>query len=166
MTIRRRKPFRLEFDTETLGLLRLEALDPRGPGPTLVGSRFPTLVTVIRAVDEASARRDHDFKGIALVARAEREALRELFEDALERLPDREERRAMQLCMSSKSPKRTIEEAAAEMGCDVGLLSTALSHLFIEVARGEPERQISISGRRSFTKLLRRRVGRLVGRKP
>jgi hypothetical protein len=58
-----------------------------------------------------------------------------MFEHVIDELPDPQERRAMQLCMSRKSPKRTIEETAAEMGCDEGLVRYALSKVFFEEAR-------------------------------
>jgi hypothetical protein len=47
-----------------------------------------TLVTTIKAKDEAGLRRDYDFKGLALVLRAEREALSRTFRLVIDGLPD------------------------------------------------------------------------------
>jgi hypothetical protein len=90
-------------------------------------------VTVIEAKDEASLRRDYDFKSIPLVLQARREAWWERVEEAIESLADRKERRAMQLCLSHKSPKHTIAETAAEIGRDEGFVRVALDNVFREV---------------------------------
>ena len=139
--------FMLEFDPDTLELLRLRAMDPKrgvltSPSDPAVPSG--ALITVIKAKDEASLRRHSDFKGIALVSRAETEAMWEMFEHVIDTLPDPQERRAMQLCLSRKSPKHTVEETAAEMGCDEGLVCWALSNVYMGVARRESQLQASI----------------------
>jgi hypothetical protein len=89
-----------------------KVLESPGDSPVAVSA----LVTVIEAKDEASVRRDYDFKSIPLVLQAEREALQERLEGAIESLADGEERRAMQLCLSQKSPKHTIAETAVRVG--------------------------------------------------
>jgi hypothetical protein len=105
------------------------------------------LVTVIEAKDEASLRRDYDFKSIPLVLQAEREALRERLEEAIESLADPEERVAMQLCLSQKSPKHTIAETAAELARDEGFVRVALDNVFREVTLRRIERWTRISSR-------------------
>jgi len=105
------------------------------------------LVNVIEAKDEASLRRDYDFKSIPLVLQAEREALQERLEEAIESLADAEERRAMELCLSHKRPKHTIAETAAELGCDEEVVRVALDTVFRELTLREIERSTRISSR-------------------
>jgi hypothetical protein len=74
MIWRKRISFWLEFDPETLLLMRLRPMDRRGKILASPGDppfKAGTLVTVIKAKDEAGLRRDYDFKGLALVLRAE-----------------------------------------------------------------------------------------------
>ena len=114
----------------------------KSPGDSPVADS--ALVTVIKAKDEASLRRDYDFKSIPLVLHADREAQRELFEEVIESLVDPEERRAMQLCISRKSPKHTIAETAAELGREEALVRVALDKVYRGVTLRRIERQSRI----------------------
>jgi hypothetical protein len=130
----RERPFWLEFDDQTLELIRLRPADRHGRLLLSSGdapAREQALTRYVDAEDEASLRLNHSFKSIALVLEAERAARRRLFQEEIDRLPDPQERRLLQFCFSH--PNRTREEAAAEIGCDVELVGVALSHLFREV---------------------------------
>jgi hypothetical protein len=147
MAWRKRTSFWLVFDSETLELIRIRPMDRKGkvfksPGDSPVADS--ALVTVIKAKDEASLRRDYDFKSIPLDLHADREAQRELFEEVIESLVDPEERRAMQLCISRKSPKHTIAETAAELGREEALVRVALDKVYRGVTLRRIERQSRI----------------------
>jgi hypothetical protein len=138
MIWRKRISFWLEFDPETLLLMRLRPMDRRGKILASPGDppfKAGTLVTTIKAKDEAGLRRDYDFKGLALVLRAEREALSRTFRLVIDGLPDSPARRALQLCLGGSRPRRTLTEATAEVGCDEGDVRYALSTVYMEVTR-------------------------------
>lgn len=121
MAWRKRTSFWLAFDPETPELIRIRAMDRKGkvlesPGDSPVAGSG--LVTVIKAKDEASLRRDYDFESLA----------------------DPEDRRAMQLCMSRKSPN-TRSETAAEMGREEAFVRVALDKVYREVTLRRIERQ-------------------------
>jgi hypothetical protein len=177
-----RTSFWLEFDPETLELVLLRPMDRKGKVlrlPDDPPSRTGTLVTVIKARDEASLLRDRDFKSLALVLKAEQKALRRVFDVVIEALPESHERRALQLSRTTWGPRLTLKEAAGEVGCRYGDVSYVLSTVFMEVTRREDEFQVPArlgqperfptslnNGRRRPNKLHRSVVARLLGRKP
>jgi hypothetical protein len=102
------------------------------------------LIKVMKAEDEQSLRRSHDLKAVALVLRARRDAMRQLFDDVIEGIPDPQERRVLQLCMSSNGPHNTMKEVAGEVGCEVGFVCD-IDHLSREaIFRRLPELMNSI----------------------
>ena len=114
--MRRRQQFLAEFCADRLELVRLRPIDPK-PGihwfsddPALDPPVPDVLFKVMEAEDEQSLRRSHDLRALALVLRAHRDAMEQLFEDVIEGTPDPQERHVLQLCQSSNGPQKSMKE--------------------------------------------------------
>ena len=100
--MRRRQQFLAEFCADRLELVRPRPIDPK-PGihwfsddPALDPPVPEVLFKVMEAEDEQSLRRSHDLRALALVLRAHRDAMEQLFEDVIEGTPDPQERHVLQ----------------------------------------------------------------------